>query len=198
MSAAVPYAVTPLSLACGCISIAGYNGDIRCATITGAHPVCDTHRSGDTIPVRTHRVIVTGSRKWAHPHLIESDLENQLTYAHSIGAVLVVVHGKNPKGADAIAAAWCSRNLLRGAVEEPVPADWDRDCDAHCRHAPRTRNGEPYCPVAGVLRNQVMVDRGATLCLAYPSNDGTGTQDCMRRADSAKIPVYDRAAALFA
>lgn len=139
-----------------------------------------------------HRVIITGSRNWSDESLIFADLEYQLSYANAIKATLVVVHGNNPKGADAIAARWAQWAKPRGVVEEPVDADWDRDCDTECHHRPRTRaDGTPYCPVAGVLRNQVMVDRDATLCLAYPLG-GTGTRDCMTRARAAGIPVYNR------
>lgn len=44
-----------------------------------------------------------------------------------------------------------------------------------------------------MIRNQEMVDLGADLCIAYPLPEGSGTQDCIRRAVKAKIPtlVFD-------
>lgn len=184
----------PSQMPCGCMCVVGYRGDPLAATVTGRYPTCTRHLSGDTLPVQVHRVIVTGSRKWADDNLVYADLEYQLTYAQSIGAVLVVRHGKNPRGADAAAAAWAKWARPRGVVEDPVPADWGRDCTALCTHRPRTRaDGSTYCPAAGNLRNQNMVDKGADICLAYPL-DGTGTQDCMKRAAAAGIPTYDRAA----
>lgn len=179
-------------MSCGCGAVYGVLASPLEVLVFPSSEACPhRHRNGDTIPVQTHRVIVTGSRKWADHALIVADLEYQLAYAQSVRAVLVVVHGANPRGADAAASAWAKAAAHRGVVEEDVPADWERDCDAHCRHKPRTRDGRNWCPVAGVLRNQILVDRGAALCLAYPL-DGTGTQDCMRRADKAHIPVFDR------
>lgn len=141
---------------------------------------------------RTYRVLITGSRDWTNDALIYADLEHQLAFAHSVGAVLVVVHGNNLRGADAAAARWARWAKPRGVVEEPVDADWERDCDTECRHAPRRRaDGSTFCPAAGVLRNQVMVDRGAAVCLAYPLR-GPGTRDCMSRAENAGIPTFDR------
>lgn len=181
------------TLPCGCASVPGVLNSPLEALIAVAAPECPHHRSGDTILVLAHRVLVTGSRYWTDEQLIYADLEYQLSYAHTIRAVLVVVHGNNPKGADAAAARWAQWAKPRGVVEEPVDADWTRDCAVECRHAPRRRaDGSTYCPAAGNLRNQAMVDRNATLCLAYPLG-GTGTADCMRRAKRAGILVYNRA-----
>lgn len=185
--------VRPEIIPCGCALVYGVLHNPLEALVGIASDTCPHHRSGDTLPVQTHSVIVTGSRKWTDTALIYADLEHQLAYAQSVRSVLVVCHGKNPKGADAIAAQWCKERRGHGVVEDPVPADWTRDCDTLCSHKPRVRaDGTRWCPAAGVLRNQVMVDKGAALCLAYPL-DGTGTQDCMKRADAAGIPVCNRA-----
>lgn len=183
------------SLTCGCRAVFGVLASPLEVLVYPASETCPyKHAHGHTIPVQSHRVIVTGSRKWADDSLVYADLEYQLTYAHSVGAILVVRHGANPRGADAAAARWCAWAKPRGVVEDPVPADWTRDCTTLCTHKPRVRkDGTTFCPAAGNLRNQIMVDKGAELCLAYPL-DGTGTQDCMKRADAAGIPTYDRAA----
>lgn len=128
------------------------------------------------------RVIVTGSRDWTDNVLIEK----ALTEIAAAWGLFVVVHGDNPRGADAIAKAWAVRNNY---PYEDVPADWERPCDEACAHRPRERGGTPYCPRAGNLRNQVMVSRGADLCLAFPLPQSRGTLDCMTRATAAKIPV---------
>ena len=55
---------------------------------------------------------------------------------------------------------------------ETHPADWS----THGR-------------AAGPIRNQQMVDRGADICLAFPTSSSIGTWDCVRRAKAAGIPV---------
>jgi hypothetical protein len=128
------------------------------------------------------RVLVTASREWTDV----ATLERVLTEIASKWGVFILVQGDNPNGGDAIAKAWAIRNDF---PHEDVPADWDRPCDAACAHRPRERGGEPYCPRAGNLRNQVMVDRGAHLCVGFPMPSSRGTLDCMRRAKAAHIPV---------
>ncbi len=133
------------------------------------------------------RVLVTGSRNWTDRDAIARALMAQ----YREYGPLTVVHGKAKRGADAIADQWCThvRGLGYDVVAEPHPADWERPCTQYCRHRPRTRDGRPYCPVAGNLRNQEMVDLGAAVCLAFPLPDSRGTIDCMNRADKACIPV---------
>lgn len=105
---------------------------------------------------------------------------------------MVVVHGKCPTGADEIADMWCIRaELILGyqVTVERYPADWQRTCDGRCTHARRFKNGKPWCPSAGPLRNQYMVNLGADECLAFPLPGSRGTWDCVRRARAAGIPV---------
>lgn len=127
------------------------------------------------------RVLVTGSRFWVWSAEVWQALNEQ---AEEHGD-LIVVHGDAP-GADHLAHLWCG---FSGAHEERHPANWERGCDRHCYHRPRSRNGKPYCPMAGHLRNQEMVDLGADVCLAFPLSDSRGTRDCMKRATAAGIPV---------
>lgn len=130
------------------------------------------------------RVLITGSRGWNDYGAIWSVLKEY----DEIG--LVVVHGDCPTGADAHAATWVTLSAGR-ASEEAHPADWERDCDSSCYHKPRLKNGRHYCPMAGHIRNQKMVDLGADICLAFPMPDSRGTVDCMRRARKAGIPVRE-------
>jgi hypothetical protein len=144
--------------------------------------------------VDVRRVLVTGSRDWDNPLAVYKALAAERLSATANGLILVVVHGQCPTGADLSAHNWCESQRTGGVTnvdEEPYPADWERDCDENCYHKPRTKNGKPYCPVAGHLRNQKMVDRGADVCLAFPLPDSRGTVDCMKRARKAGIPVLE-------
>lgn len=65
--------------------------------------------------------------------------------------------------------------LARGWTVEAVPADWPT-----------------FGKAAGGIRNQVMVNRGADVCVGAPvPGRSKGTYDCMRRARAAGIPVVD-------
>ncbi|NUU23324.1 MAG: DUF2493 domain-containing protein [Streptomycetaceae bacterium] len=117
------------------------------------------------------RVLVTGSRYWTDTHLIYTALDQAFTDRPT--RLMIVVHGCCKTGADAIAAAWAQTARADGqpVYEERHPAQWSRG---------RT---------AGPQRNQRMVDRGAHLCLAFPLPTSTGTEDTIRRARNAGIPV---------
>lgn len=143
------------------------------------------------------RILVTGSRYWTDTNSVHAALEYEWRQARDHGDTIIVVHGDNrgtktTKGADRIAREWVEemqRLRLEGVDQERVPADWGRACDARCYHQPRTQDGRPYCPMAGHLRNQDMVDRGAYVCHAFPLADSRGTVDCMKRARKASIEV---------
>jgi hypothetical protein len=132
-----------------------------------------------------HRVLVTGSRKWDARAALWSALDAQVPRD---GRTMVLVHG-GASGADALADAW---GRARGVTVEQHPANWRKSCDDGCRHQPRiNKYGNPYCPAAGVLRNQLMVDLGAHICLAFFTRTSVGTQDCVDRAKRAGIPVLE-------
>lgn len=139
------------------------------------------------------RVLVTGSRDWPDPKPVICALNSQWLKAHKKGQTLVVVQGECPKGADLFAAEWAQFREDRGfrVKNESHPADWDRDCDYHCTHPPRWKWGKPYCPLAGHMRNQAMVDLGADMCIAFPLRDSRGTWDCMKRAKKAGMSVIN-------
>lgn len=95
-------------------------------------------------------VLVTGSRELTDKLLVTNQL-NKL-YDEYNGIYLVV---GDATGADSIALDW--------AIHKPVPykvfeADWNRKCDANCFHPTRFRDGKMYCPAAGNIRNQQMID----------------------------------------
>lgn len=142
--------------------------------------------------VGVRRVLVTASRSWVERIRVNAALEVEWRVAGSVGDTLVVVHGDCPTGGDRMAKEWVTEMRAAGFTnveQEAHPADWGRDCDKNCYHKPRTKNGRPYCPMAGHLRNQKMVDRGADVCRAFPLADSRGTVDCMRRAKKAGIEV---------
>ena len=96
------------------------------------------------------RVLITESRTWTDRKAVWASLDHlhgRFLEAHPVDAEeLVVVHGGCPKGANMHAAQWVAARTQAGArvAEERHAANWSRG-----------RN-------AGFLRNQEMVDLGAT------------------------------------
>lgn len=138
----------------------------------------------------TVRVLVTGSRSWRDRETLADALLDawyDATQVVSSETGFVIVHGDCPDGADALAKQWALDNDLS---HEPHAADWSAPCDATCPNHRKTsdRHGE-YCPMAGHRRNQLMVDLGADLVLAFHRNSSRGTADCINRARRAGIPV---------
>lgn len=116
------------------------------------------------------RVIVSGDRNWPCFRMASLVLDR---LRKRYGAEnLVIVHGHCPTGVD--------REFERVAgfmniKRERHPADWERLGDR-----------------AGPIRNQEMVDLGASFCIAcHPFiRDSRGTKDCARRAIEAGIPAW--------
>lgn len=104
------------------------------------------------------RVLVTGSRDWEGQCRVWEELDLCLTDAVMNGVRLVVVHGDCPTGADRYARLWVQRrravSVAQGyassVVEERYPAQW-----------------RLLGKRAGYVRNAMMVDLGADLCLAF-------------------------------
>jgi len=112
----------------------------------------------------TYRVIICGTRLGVKPELVK-DCIRKLRDAHPD---LVVVHGAY-HGVDAQARCF-ARQL--GVPEEAHPARW-----------------KELGKKAGPVRNQEMVDAGAEAVFAFPGEISTGTEDLVRRALQAGIPV---------
>jgi hypothetical protein len=117
------------------------------------------------------RVLFSGSRKFTDDGAVIAVLERLAKRAGGAEHV-VVVHG-GASGLDSIAGV-LARHM--GMAVEVHHADWQKQGKA-----------------AGPIRNQVMVDHGADLLVAYPLPGGRGTQDCIERGVEAGIPtlVYD-------
>lgn len=107
------------------------------------------------------KVLVCGDRNWSDLTKIEDRLR-------SLGSDVTIIHG-DCRGADRI-AGYVARRL--GMTVIPVPAKW-------------TELGRR----AGPIRNQVMIDMGPDLVIAFHSNisQSTGTVDTVNRAKMAGI-----------
>lgn len=125
----------------------------------------------DDVPQDQTRVIVAGSRTLGAQHLelIRETLRRELGDVDP--AKVTIVHGA-AQGADRLAAQ-AAREL--GMRVEPHRADWDTHGKA-----------------AGPIRNQQMLDAGATRVFAFvdqPLAEARGTADVVGRARRAGIPT---------
>lgn len=144
--------------------------------------------------MRVALILLTGSRTWPDPALLEDTLLDVWHDALQNGYDgIELMHGHAQDGADAMGDAWAIRN---GVPYRRRPADWPGPCTADCTpgHRRRNRRGHEYCPLAGHRRNQQMVDEKPLLVVAAHHANSSGTADCIRRAEAAGIPVYRLAA----
>ena len=120
---------------------------------------------------RYYRVLVTGSRTWPNPVLIERYLD--ILYSKVLTVItrcddMLLIHGDCLTGGDAFADAWA---IESGVKVRRYPAQW-----------------ETYGKSAGFKRNRYMVRRGADICVAFIHNNSRGASDCFRLARDAGIP----------
>lgn len=119
----------------------------------------------------TYRLLITGSRDWAFPHIVEAQILLAIAEAQSLGKIVtaddvIIVHGDCPTGADAQANEIAERY---GWNVESHPADWS------------------IGKKAGPLRNAKMVDLGADMCLAFIGPSSKGAKGCAKMAENAGI-----------
>lgn len=127
------------------------------------------------------RVIVCGGRKYADKTRVEKTLQR-----------LISTKGDTPKvmtggatGADQLAYDWCLANKV---TVYKYPANWT-DL-SHPDAVIRTRSdGTQYDALAGLRRNQQMLDEKPDLVIAFPG--GTGTADMVNRARKAGVAVIN-------
>lgn len=114
------------------------------------------------------RILVTGSRDWSDEDAIYRALDDAIYMSDArTNWEVTVVSGACPTGADAIA----ERIATEGDCQvERHPADWDR-----------------YGKSAGFRRNQLMVDLGAELCLAFIKDESKGATHAAALAEKAGI-----------
>ena len=133
-------------------------------------------------------IALTGSRNYPHRGRLEDTLLEAWYDALENGYDgIELIHG-DADGADTMGDEWAKRN---GIPRSPKAADWPGPCGPECRpgHRRPRRDGTTYCPLAGHRRNQLIVDQNPVLLVAAHHNGSTGTADCIRRAETAGIPV---------
>lgn len=110
------------------------------------------------------RVLVCGGRDFDDDVAVDLALR-EIAASHG---QFIVIQGGAP-GADKLARKWCQKHRISFVT---VEAEWRK----HGR-------------AAGPIRNQIMVDEYKPhLVVAFPG--GRGTEDMVRRATAAGIPVH--------
>jgi hypothetical protein len=107
------------------------------------------------------RVIVCGSREW-------SDRDRIADRLAELPGNTTIVHGA-ARGADRIAHQEAEK---AGLLVEPHPAEWDR-----------------FGKRAGIMRNRMMAELGANLCIAFWDGRSRGTLDMMETAAQHGINI---------
>jgi predicted Rossmann-fold nucleotide-binding protein len=110
------------------------------------------------------RILVCGGRHYADAVLVALALD---TIQKKYG-ITTIIHGA-ASGADGLADAWATGHSI---PQERHPADW--------KHHSR---------MAGLIRNQAMLDTKPDVVVAFPG--GSGTADMVRRAKAAGVPVWE-------
>lgn len=116
------------------------------------------------------RVLVTGSRDWDKRYKVNAVLRDVFSLADTLGATLLLVHGDCPTGADAMAQEWADRHSVK---TERHPADWKK-----------------LGKGAGPRRNEIMVDLGADLVLAFARGSSPGTAQTIALARNAGLSTF--------
>lgn len=121
------------------------------------------------------RVLITGSRDWeglAAENRVYRVLDAVQALAYQLGQPLVLVHGDCPTGADQCADRW-GRRREPGVTVEPHPADWTK-----------------YGKAAGPIRNKIMVELGADMCIGFLKDGSDGTSGTLKLAEHENIPTF--------
>lgn len=116
------------------------------------------------------RILITGSRDWTNTNTIHRAVSEWVRDNVPQNEVTILVHGDASRGADRMA-----RDLARAMwwlQEEAHPADWDGQGRA-----------------AGFIRNQLMVNLGADILLAFIRNNSKGATHTLNLAINSGIPV---------
>ena len=136
------------------------------------------------------RIQITGSRDFTDWQIVHDAIVEQMIEPFKSGEQVTVVHG-GAKGADTLAGqamfdySWVD--------VEVYPANWD-DCGNNCNPSHwRYRNGEPYCPRSGFVRNAKMIALKPDVVLAFKKrgSGNRGTQGTIDLATKAGIPVIE-------
>jgi hypothetical protein len=117
------------------------------------------------------RLLVTGSRDWTNEAKVAFELGQAVAELSTGGEQVMIVHG----GASGVDSMVHELARTYGIPTEVHPAPW--------------RPYGIYNPQAGRYRNQLMVDLGADLCLAFIKANSTGASHCAQAAEDAGIPM---------
>lgn len=120
------------------------------------------------------KVLVTASRRWTDAGIIRIALAEL-----AVGPGDTLINGDAP-GGDRLASR---AGADRGMTLELHP------CEGRCKLCGLDHNWTAVGKRAGPIRNQMMVDRGPDICLAFPTAESVGTLDCIERAKKACVPV---------
>lgn len=124
--------------------------------------------------LKTFRLLLTGSRTWDDAKTLRQALEAVASGLAQAGTDrLIVAHGACPNGADELGDQWVRYH--RGdplVVAERHPALWQK-----------------FGKRAGMVRNELMVSKGADLCLAFIRDASPGATHCAELASDAGIPL---------
>jgi hypothetical protein len=112
-------------------------------------------------------IVCTGGRKYLDTVAVDRALRWALAVAEVTDGTLDVMVG-SARGADTLVREWCAEHGVDCTV---FVADWKR-----------------HGYGAGPIRNSVMIKLLPDLVIAFPG--GPGTNDCVRRAALAGIPVH--------
>lgn len=121
------------------------------------------------------RVILTGSRAFDDARTIREALDALARgLIEASQADLVLIHGACSSGADAIGDMWVRSwtNPALHVTAERHPALWQK-----------------FGKRAGIVRNELMVARGADLALAFIRDDSPGATHCAELASDAGMPL---------
>ncbi len=119
------------------------------------------------MPPPTKRLLVTGSRTWDKPEVINYWL-NRFAVKWD-GYRLILISGHCPKGADYLAELAASTYGFR---IHAVPADWKR-----------------WGRKAGFVRNTEMVELRPDHCIAFIRDGSNGATACRNLAKAKGIPT---------
>lgn len=148
--------------------------------------------------VITDLILVTGSRRSTDKETIRHTLAGIVTDWSVPADQVGLLHG-GAGGADSLCA---SVGDELGMFVQKMDADWDA-CTPDCPPGPHRRLHKSgirtYCPYSGRRRNQAMCDRVVAflergnrrvVCAVFRSpGKSTGTDDCVKRATAAGIPL---------
>lgn len=116
------------------------------------------------------RILVTGSRNWVHPELVERVIWDTIRGRYPV----TIVHG-GAAGADSYASRLCRLYKHHPDLQEEVHLP---DYQKYGRRAPH-------------VRNDLMISLGADACLAFIRDESNGASSTAQKAYEAGIATHE-------